>query len=375
MAKDTGDKTEKPTPRRLREARKKGQIPRSVDLVQWLTLLAATFLLPSVLRNTLEVTADGMRQMVDLAGSGETAPALAAAASTSSRAAFSLAPLLGFVAVSAIIGMAAQGGLVITGDPLKPKWERISPKAGFKRLFSMQSVFDTAKAVARLGVLAILAGTTLFAAGRDHLLANGLDLRTSTGLLIDQTLLLLRLAALIGSVIGLADYAFQRWQSMKKLKMSKQEVRQEQKSSEGDPSLKGRRRQAHAKITRNQMLSAVPNAAVVIVNPTHYSVALEYHNDGGTPIVVAKGTDELAFRIRERARLAKVPIVESPPLTRALHASTEVGTPIPTEFFEAVAIVLAFVMRPRPHAAEVVRRVSIPNSKLPRSDDDLVGAG
>ena len=130
--------------------------------------------------------------------------------------------------------------------------------------------------------------------------------------------------------------------------------------------IRSRRRQAHAKITRNQMLSAVNGATVVVVNPTHYSVALAYADDGSAPIVVAKGTDELAFRIRERARLGEIPIVESPPLARALHASVEVNDPIPESFFEAVAIVLAFVMRPRANrASATTRRVSIPNSKLP----------
>jgi len=262
--------------------------------------------------------------------------------------------------------MAAQGGVVLTGDPIKPKWERISPKSGFKRVFGVASLVETGKEVVRLTVLAILVATTLVAAGRDHLMSGGLSLRFSTDLLLGQVIVLLRLAAFIGSVVGLADYAFQRWQTTKKLKMSKQEIKQESKSSEGDPMIRSRRRQAHAKITRNQMLSAVKGATVVVVNPTHYSVALAYADDGSAPVVVAKGTDELAFRIRERARLGEIPIVESPPLARALHATVEVNDPIPDSFFEAVAIVLAFVMRPRANkASAATRRVSIPNSKLP----------
>lgn len=369
MAKDEGgQKTEKPTPRKLREARKKGQIPRSVDLVQWLTLLAACFLLPTTMERLIRRTGTDFRTTFTMAATGDMGPTLAHVASSVWQAALGLTPLFGFVVVSSIVGMAAQGGVVLTADPIKPKWERISPKAGFKRVFGVASLVETGKAVARLGVLAILVATTLLAAGRDHLLASGLSLSLSTDLLVGQVVLLLRLAALIGSVIGLTDYAFQRWQTMKKLKMSKQEIKQEAKSSEGDPMIRSRRRQAHAKLTRNQMLSAVNGATVVLVNPTHFSVALTYRDDGEAPVVVAKGSDDLAFRIRDRARISDVPIVESPPLARALYASVEVNDPIPESFFEAVAIVLAFVMRPRANkASATTRRVAIPNSKLPRA--------
>lgn len=367
MANDEGgQKTEKPTPKKLQDARKKGQIPKSVDLVQWLTLLAASFILPLTLENLIRRAGTDFQKTFEMAGTGEIGPTLAHVASSSGAATVGLIPLFGLVVVSTIIGMVAQGGVVLTVDPIKPKKERVSPKAGFKRVFGPQALMETGKAVVRLTVLCALVATTLFAAGRDHLIANGLALRVSTELLVDQVVLLLRLAALIGSIVGLADYSFQRWQSMKKLKMSKQEIKQEAKNSEGDPMIKGRRRQAHQKLSRNQMLSAVNGAAVVVVNPTHYSVALAYSDDGSAPTVVAKGTDELAFRIRERARLAEIPIVESPPLARALHASVEVNDPIPESFFEAVAIVLAFVMRPRAnkvHAA--TRRVHVPASKLP----------
>lgn len=371
MANDEGgQKTEKPTPRKLQEARKKGQIPRSVDLVQWLTLLAASFILPVTLERLIRRTGTDFQATFQMAGSGEIGPTLAHVASSSASAAIGLIPLLGLVVVSSIIGMAAQGGVVLTIDPIKPKKERISPKAGFKRVFGVQALMETGKAVIRLTVLSALVATTLYAAARDHLIANGLALRVSTEMLVDQVVLLLRLAALIGSVVGSADYAFQRWQSTKKLKMSKQEVKQEAKSSEGDPMIRSRRRQAHQKLSRNQMLSAVNGAAVVVVNPSHYSVALAYADDGAAPVVVAKGTDELAFRIRERARLAEVPIVESPPLARALHASIDVGEPIPESFFEAVAIVLAFVMRPRANkASATVRRVHVPASKVPTPTD------
>lgn len=365
MATDSGQKTEKPTPRRLREARRKGQIPRSVDLVQWLTLLAASFILPRTFRAVLYRLDDRVGDATILAATGEPGPALAAVAAMSRTALLGLTSLFALVVISSILGMAAQGGVVLSGHPLKPKMERVSPKAGFKRLFSMQSVVDTAKAVARLIVLGILVATALTAGAVEHFSGAGLDLRSSTELLIDQVLTVLRLAALIGAAIGIVDYAFQRWQATKKLKMSKHEIREEQRSSEGDPATKSRRRAAHAKLSRNQLLSAVSDATVIVVNPTHYAVALYYGDDGAAPIVNAKGTDELAWRIRERAGLSDVPIIESPPLARALHASVEIGAAIPEEFFEAVAIVLAFVMRKRRNHLPGPRRVTVPARKIP----------
>ena len=363
---DSGQKTEKPTPRRLREARNKGQIPRSVDLVQWLTLLAASFLLPSTIGGVLDRLEDRFAEALAFAASGDVGPTLEATARMSGYGLLGLTTLFGFVVASSILGMAAQGGVVFTAHPLKPKMERISPKAGFKRLFSVQSVMETGKAVIRLFVLGIIVATTLTGAAAGHLLGAQLSLEAATNLLIDEVLLIIRLSALIGSIIGMADYAFQRWQSMKKLKMSKHEVKQDQKSSEGDPVIRSRRRAAHQKLTRNQVLSAVSESTVIVTNPTHFAVALYYGEDGSAPVVKAKGSDELAMRIRERGKIAEVPIIESPPLARALHASVEIGEAIPEEFFEAVAIVLAFVMRPRRNRLEGPRQVTVPPSKIPQ---------
>lgn len=366
MAQDSGQKTEKPTPKKLRDAKKKGQIPRSVDLVQWCTLLLATFVLPAVLENVLRTTGRSFTKLIALAAAGEVGPTLAETVNLAGRATFALSPLFLLVLCSSIVGMLLQGGAVLTLHPVKPKFERISPKAGLKRLFSVQSLVETGKAVTRLVVLAALVATAIVSAGQDHLTAAGLTAELSTEMLIDQLIFLLRLSALIGAAIGLLDYAFQRWQSMKKLRMTKHEVKQEHRNTEGDPATRGRRQSAHAKLSRNQMLKAVSGATVVVVNPSHYAVALTYDNDGGAPVVVAKGTEEVAWRIRERARLGDVPIVESPPLARALHAVVDVGDPIPESFFEAVAIVLAFVMRPRANTSHAVRRVAVPASKVPQ---------
>ena len=367
---DQAQKTEKPTPRRLREARRKGQLPRSVDLVQWSTLLVASFLVPSVIRAVLGRIETRLATSLSLASAGEVGSALAATATMAGAALVALGPILLLVVVTSIAGMAAQGGLVVSTDPLKPKLERVSPKAGLKRLFSLQSLVEATKAIVRLVVLTTVTAAVLVAAASEYLFTGGFGLSTSTGLLIDQVLLVLRISALIGTVIGLADYGFQRWQSMRRLRMTRKEVTDEQRNAEGDPMIRSRRRAAHAKLSRNKMLSAVGDASVVIVNPVHYAVALRYSgSDDGpvdTPEVVAKGTDSLAWRIRDRADGAGVPIIESPPLARALHATVDVGDRIPPEFYEAVAIVLAFVLRRRGRPTNVARRVNVPASKMPR---------
>ncbi len=363
---DSGQKTEKPTPKKLRDARKKGQIPKSVDLAQWLTLLAATFILPLTIGGLIQDVRLGMSPLMQVAGRGEIGPVMAEAGSMSGAIVIHIAPLFGLVMVATIIAIATQGGVVISSHPLKPKWERISPKTGFKRLFSLQSLVDTLKALVRLAVLALLVSTTLVAAGREHLLTAGTDIDSSAEMLASQILLILRLSALAGVAVGIADYGFQRWNSMKKMKMTKHEVKQESKSTDGDPMIRQRRRAAHSKLSRNQMLAAIPDASVIVVNPTHYSVAVTYAGGGGAPKVVAKGVDELAWRIRAIATTNGVPIVESPPLARALHATVDVGDDVPEDFYEAVAAVLAFIMRRRPSATGGIRRLAIPPSKLPR---------
>ncbi len=366
MAEDQSQKTEKPTPKRLHDTRKRGQIPKSVDLVQWVSFLAATYVLPWTVGGINQVIADGFGPMVKAASTGEAPVAMQAVLEMFAGAALALVPLFALIVAWTIAGMAVQGGVVLTGYPLKPQWNRVSPKAGLKRLVSAANLNETLKSVIRLGVLALLISTTFVAAVRDRMLVGGLGLAELTEGLVTEVLSLLRLAAFAGSVVGLADYAFQRWQSTRKLRMTKQELKQEYRNSEGDPTTRGRRRSAHAKLTRNMMLSAVKDAQVIIVNPTHYSVALTYTGDGSAPRVVAKGTDELARQIREQANRHSIPIVESPPLARALHASVAVGDPIPDNFFEAVAIVLAFIMRPRRNrTAATARRVRVPASKIP----------
>ena len=368
MANDkTAQRSEKPTPKRLREARRKGQIPRSSDLVGWLTLLVASFLLPLLLSTVRNSMADYFRVVQQAIGAGELEVAMGEAGGLAQAIGLIFVPFLLFVAVVTAGGMAVQGGITLSAEPLRPKLERISLKAGVKRLVSAQSAVDTAKAVIRLVILVVLVFEVMMGQINGYLGGTNRALGP-TGLEIGASLLLLvRLGAIAGIVVGLGDYVFQRYKVGKQLKMTKDEVKRENRNTEGDPLVRGRRRAQHAKVSQNQMLAAVGDASVVMVNPTHVAVALAY-KPGGVPTVVAKGGDALAARIRERATAADIPIVEVRPLARLLHDLIDVGNEVPAHLYEAVAIVIAFVMKsPQTSLNGSVRRVSVPNSKLVES--------
>lgn len=361
---DSGQRTEKPTPKRLREARRRGQIPRSPDLVGWVTLLVATFVLPTVMRSVHGRIVDYLAVAREAIAAGQPEQAMNEAGPAIGMVGLVFFPLLVLLMVVTIVGLVVQGGVTLTTEPLRPKWERISPKAGIKRLVSPQSVVETAKAVFRLLVLAVLVtqiGTGFIST---YLSGTGRALGPAGVEVGAALLLLVRAAAATGVAVGMADYAFQRRKTAKQLRMTKHEVRQESRTTEGDPMVRSRRRSLHAKLSRNQMLAAVNDASVVVVNPTHVAVALTYEA-GAVPTVVAKGGDELARRIRERAFEAGVPVVETRPLARMLHDLLDIGDEIPAHLYEAVAIVIAFVMRSRPTPFDrVVRHLSVPESKL-----------
>ena len=360
----SGQRTEKPTPKRLREARRKGQIPRSPDLVGWAALLIASYVAPIVLGLLRDEFVDYFAKVVEAVAAGRLDLALQGPGGLIRGVALVFVPFLVFLALVTAIGLAAQGGITLSTEPLRPKLERISPKAGLKRLVSAQSVVDTAKAVFRLIVLGVLVVQIMMGQIGGSLTGSPRS-PADTGLEFGAALLLLvRLAALVGIVIGVGDYVFQRWKIAKQLRMAKEEVRRENRNTEGDPFTRGRRRALHQKVSQNKMLAAVGEASVVVVNPTHVAVALAYHA-GGVPTVVAKGGDDLAMRIREKAFEQGVPVVEVRPLARILHDLIDVGAEVPAHLYEAVAIVIAFVMRtPASALAGAIRQVNVPASKL-----------
>lgn len=365
MAEDQGSKTEKATPKRRREARAEGQIPRSVDVVQWSVLVMATFFGPPLLGPLLTSLQIRSRAAIVLSAQRELDPVLGLLWGLVLDLAIVIISMMVLIMMMTLAGLAVQGGVVVSGRSLKPKLQRLSPVAGFKRLVSPDAIVDTAKSLLRLVMLAVVVALVVPSVAEEHLGGGAVGASNGTRLAAADVILLLRLLAVAGLLVGLADIGFQRWRTERKLRMTKHEVKQEVRSSEGNPEVRARRRQLHQRMTRNQMLAAVPDSSVVVVNPIHVAVALKYGDGLAAPRVVAKGIDDVAERIRVRAVEADVPLVESRALAWLLHDTTEVGRDVPLELYHAVALVLAFVLRSRPGALSgMIRRVNVPSSAL-----------
>lgn len=368
MAKDRDQRTEPASQKRKREARRKGQVVRSQTLVPWATLLVATFVLPGLVGGIADNLAGGLRAVADVTAEPSVEQLLEAAGATARGAALAFLPLLLVTAALAVVGNLAQVGFLLSGGPLKPKFERINPLAGLKRLLSTKSLWETGKQVVLVTLVVVvslpaLRGIAETLAGSTWPLSAGLATASAS------VLSLVRLIAVVGTVAGVADYAWQRRSFTRDQRMTKQEVKQEHRENEGDPHIKAKLRSLRAAMSRNGMLAAVADADLVITNPTHVAVALVYDPSRGAPRVVASGTDLLALRIRERAAAAGVPRVEAPPLARALHRACRVDDEIPKELFQAVATVLAFVHRVGARSLVAGTALDVPDSWTPAGAD------
>jgi flagellar biosynthetic protein FlhB len=345
------DRTEKPTSRRIRDARKKGQIARSGDLGQAASLAAALAVLGFVGARYMQASADlvvrgvarmGMTPGHDITG-GEVSGLVV-------QSAASLGLLVGPIALAAAAGavamQVAQGGLNFASEALQPKFNRLNPISGLSQLGFKKGGVQTVKAVLVFAVVSYLAYPVL----RTHILASEqltlmAPFDAAAVVWADARGLLWKTVFFFG-VLGAADYLWQRHQWLDGLKMTKQEVKDDMKMAEGSPEIKNRIRKVMFESFRRRMMAAVPTATVVITNPTHYAVALEYRRSAMfAPVVVAKGKDHLAQSIKAVAREHGVPMVENVPLAQALYKSVEVGEAIPGNLFEAVAEVLAYLIR------------------------------
>lgn len=344
------EKTEAASPRRLEKAREEGQIARSRELGTFMMLavgVAAIWAsggslykgLSGVLRNGLafdQRVALDPGVMVEQAVSGF------------GHALLVLMPIFGLLAVVAVLSSVVLGGLVISTKPLTPNFSKLSPLAGLKRMFSSQTVVELIKALAKA---MLVGGVAVWVIWRYHDDMMGLmHVAPSAALTKALGLVAMCCAFIVASllIIVMLDVPWQIWSHLKKLRMSKEDVRQEHKESEGDPHVKARIRQQQRQAARRRMMSEVPKADVVVTNPTHYAVALKYdESKGGAPRVLAKGTGLIAAKIRELAAENKIPTLEAPPLARALHQHVELGQEIPAELYTAVAEVLAWVFQLR----------------------------
>ena len=347
MAKDGpgGEKTEKPTPQRLKKARKEGQIPRTQELGTWVGAAAASFLLPMLVRNAFDEVGAMFVQVGVVVETPEVEAVtalLGQALDTFVTVALPMAVALMVVGVAA---SAAQGGVTVTGKPMKPTLKKLNPFPGMKRMFGGHGLWEATKAVIKTAALGTVVVVTGDRAQQLVSSAGALPLSAITATFTDSAVLMIRVVAVTGLVIAIADYVIVRKRTMKELRMTKYEIQQEHKNSEGDPHVKAQRRATQMAMSRNRMMAEVADADVLLVNPTHVAVALKYEPDRGAPRVVAKGADEVAAKLRERAAEARVPLVQDVPLARALHASCEIGQEVPAQLFTAVARVLAFVMQ------------------------------
>jgi flagellar biosynthesis protein FlhB len=243
-----------------------------------------------------------------------------------------------------ILAAAAQGGLRPATKLFKPDFKRLNPLKGLKKTFGGQAVWESVKSVAKVIVLGLVVYNTMKSLVPALLSATTVPLQTVIGLVASTVLHVVQVAAATGLVLAFADYFVAKRRVNKQLKMSKEEVKEEHKKSEGDPHVKGQIRSRQFAMARSRMMADVPAADVVVTNPTHVAVALKYEPDKGAPRVVAKGSELIAAKIREVATEHRVPIVQDVPLARALWAACEIGDEIPAELFGAVARVLAFIM-------------------------------
>ena len=343
---DQEQKTEQPTSKRLEEAYKKGQVPFSREITSFLMLfvLALTIAVftPTMLKDTklllLPFIANADSIPVDFKNVSLTLSHVTFA--SFAIIAVPLACIIFVVFASSLM----QHGFLISMDPITPRLDKISPLAGIKRMFSMRSVVEFIKSLIKIIIVGVVAFLAVYP---DLTHIKQLPNSTINAMLnyLKDTSVHLMIGIVISMFfIALLDFMYQRWQHIKSLRMTKQEIKDEYKQSEGDPMIKQRLRALRQERARQRMMAAVPEADVVITNPTHFAVALKYDSkEMKAPTLVAKGQDYLAQRIRELAEEHEVPIVENPPLARALYASVDVDEEIPTAHYEAVAKVISYV--------------------------------
>ena len=354
-----GERTEPATPRRREQARQRGQVARSADLSLGLGVLAAALVLQAGVR----LAVDDVLRLSGRVWGGElwlgelSAPRLEAMAWDALATLRGVGLIAAGVSGVALLTQVAQVGVLASGHPLVPQWSRIDPLAGLRRLFSARSVVELGKGLAKAAAVAWAAWGVIVPvvqSGPGLVEMSPVEVALWVGGLAWRAMVRMGLVLLL---IGVADYAYQRWEFEQGLRMSRRELLDEFRQTEGDPHMRSRIRQRMRQLAARRMMQRVPQASVVVTNPTHVAVALEYDADRmEAPVVVAKGQELVAQRIVETAREHGVPVVHNPPLAWALYQGVDVGQAIPPELYRAVAEVLAYVYRLRRVAAGPARQ-------------------
>ncbi len=369
---DSGEKTEEPTAKKLTDARKKGQIARSKDLGTLFVLVgsACAMLLMG------DALASSMAQMMQHLFSLDRQEAMDVNAifKVINDGVFQIvAPLLWIffiVMLAAFIGNTLLGGMSFSWEAMMPKASKLSPIAGFKRMFGVQAAVELIKSILKFFVVFIVAFLLLSGLFEQILGLSREAIPNNFEHAVSMLLWMFLVLALSIGIIVVIDAPYQVWNHNRQLKMTKQEVKDEHKSTEGSPEIKGRIRRTQYEMSQRRMMEDIPNSDVVITNPTHFSIALKYDAAvGGAPVLSAKGVDEMALHIRTIAKEHQIEIIQSPALARSLYYTAEVGDDIPEELFAAVAQVLAFIFQLNEHKKGRAKKPIPVAKELPIPDD------
>lgn len=344
---DKSQKTETATPQKLIEARKKGDVAKSQEIPSWILLATSVLVVAAfsgpLVRKLKYWLAGFFADPLSIRLDPQNMQALAS--SIVWEMIGSLALIVGLLMMAGFAGHVVQHGFLWAPDKIQPKLSKISPIEGFKRLFGMQGLVNFAKGIGKMALVGLVSFAVMWP--RRDMLANlpYLELSALMPIIRDAAIVLLLAAVAVFALIAIADYLYQKHSFLERMRMSRKDVRDEMKNTEGDPHVRARLRQIRSERSRQRMMQAVPDASVVIVNPTHYAVALKYdQEETPAPVCIARGVDEIALRIRKIAEDNNVPVIDNPPLARALHATTELDHEIPEEHFKAVAKILGFVL-------------------------------
>lgn len=350
--KDQESKTEEATPRKLQDARKKGDVAKTPDLASWLSLAGASAVIllgggwfTTHLAQALAPFIASPHAMVGALHAG-------AGVEIGARAIWAAVPLLGALALATIAGGAGgnlvQSGLLFTGEKLKPKLEKISPLKGAKRIFGPDGLMNFIKTFLKLSATVAIAWIVLKPHTRELESLAAMSPAAILPMARDLAVAIMGAVLAFLGVTAFVDWLWQRHRFAKRMRMTREELKEDFKQSEGDPHVKAKLKQIRAQRGRQRMMQNVPKATVIVTNPTHYSVALKYEpGEDAAPLCLAKGVDALALKIREVAREHNVPVIEDVPLARALYAVVEVDEVIPREHYEAAAKVIGFVLNSR----------------------------
>ncbi len=345
---DDSQKTEDPTPKKLEEARKRGQVALSREVNNWVMLAAATVLIVALAGTMMHDLMMLMRVYIEQAHALPGTPGglgIVLGEGLIAVLKIMFLPLL-LLFMAAFFAPFLQIGPLFAPGVIKPDLSKISIIKGFGRLFSMRSVVEFLKGIFKIGIIGFVAMVIIYPYfdKMEHMI----DMPVMS-MMIEMKAIVVKMmlgVLMVLSIIAGADLVYQRYEYNKKMRMSRQEIKDEYKQSEGDPQVKGRLRQLRAEKARQRMMQSVPDADVIITNPTHYSIALKYNPDEmPAPIVVAKGIDEIAMRIREVAKENDITLYENKPLARALYDVAEIDEMIPTEHFQAVAEIISYVFK------------------------------